>query len=112
MNILLTILLSTLAVVVSSYILPGVEVDGFFTALVVAIVLGVVNAFLKPILVLLTMPITLLTFGLFVFVINAVLILLVDAVVPGFTVQGFWWALIFGLVLSLLNSFLNSLTKT
>lgn len=98
-------------VFVSAYILPGVKVDSFVTALVVAVVLGIVNAILKPILVLLTLPINLLTLGLFSLVINAVLILLVTAMVPGFTVAGFWTALVFSVVLSLVGWFLHLLAR-
>jgi len=111
MPVLITLLINSLAVFISAYILPGVHVDNFFTALVVAVILGVVNAFIKPILVVLTLPVTVLTFGLFLLVINAVTILIVDALVPGFTVKGFWWAFIFAIVLSLVGSFLNSLVK-
>ncbi len=109
MGIVIHILINTLAVLVAAYILPGVKVDSFFTAVVVAIVLGIVNAILKPILVILTLPITIITLGLFYFVINAFLILLVSAIVPGFKVHGFWWAIAFSLVLSILGSFLHNL---
>ncbi len=109
MNILLNWLLSALAIVVAAYILPGVHVETFVTALVLAVVLGVINAFLKPILFFLTLPITILTLGLFGLVINALLILLTEAIVPGFRVDGFWWALLFSIVLSFVNAFLHSL---
>ena len=104
------LIVSTLAVLISAYILPGVKVDGFLTAIVVAVVLGIVNTFIKPILLLLTFPLTILSLGLFYFVINALMVLLVSAIVPGFKVSGFFWALIFSLVLSIVSSFLNSLT--
>lgn len=110
MRLLFNLLVGTLAVLIASYLLPGVHVDGFFTAVVVAIVLGIVNVLIKPILVLLTLPITILSLGLFIFVINALMILLVAKLVPGFTVDSFWWALLFSLVLSLVNSFLHSLS--
>ncbi|HVK50031.1 MAG TPA: phage holin family protein [Pseudobacter sp.] len=89
-----------------SYILSGVHIDTFWTAIIVAIVLAILNAILKPILILLTFPITLLTFGLFLFVINACIILLAEKVVPGFVVDGFWWALLFSLLLSIVSSLL------
>ncbi|MBI4991142.1 phage holin family protein [Candidatus Gottesmanbacteria bacterium] len=111
MQIIVNLLLNALAVLISAYLLPGVKVDGYFTAIVVAVVLGIVNAILKPILILFTLPITILTLGLFTFVVNALMILLVSSLVPGFHVRGFWWALIFSLVLSLVNSFLHSLAK-
>jgi putative membrane protein len=105
------LIISTLAVLISAYILPGVKVDGFLTAIVVAVVLGIVNIFIKPILLLLTFPLTILSLGLFYFVINALMVLLVSMIVPGFKVSGFFWALIFSLVLSIVSSFLNSLAK-
>jgi putative membrane protein len=105
------LIVSTLAVLISAYILPGVKVDGFLTAIVVAVVLGIVNTFIKPILLLLTFPLTILSLGLFYFVINALMVLLVSAIVPGFKVSGFFWALIFSLVLSIVSFFLNSLAK-
>ena len=112
MNILINLLVTGIAVVISSYILPGVKVDGFLTAVVVGVVLGIVNSILKPVLVILTLPITILTLGLFTFVINALLVMLVSAIVPGFKVDGFLWALIFSVVLSLVGSFLNKLSKS
>ena len=105
------LIISTLAVLISAYILPGVKVDGFLTAIVVAVVLGIVNIFIKPILLLLTFHLTILSLGLFYFVINALMVLLVSMIVPGFKVSGFFWALIFSLVLSIVSSFLNSLAK-
>ncbi len=107
MSLILNLLLSALAVMISAYVLPGVTVENFWTAVVVAVALGIVNAVLKPILILLTLPINILTLGLFTLVINALLILLVSNVVPGFHVDGFLWAIIFGLVLSLVNGFLH-----
>jgi len=104
-------LVNGLAVWITSYVLPGVNVDGFLTAIIVAVILGIVNAVLKPLLILLTIPITVLSLGLFIFVINALLILLVAKIVPGFTVESFWWALGFSLVLSIVNSFLQSLSQ-
>lgn len=109
--IFVNLIVNALAVIISAYILPGVKVDGFLTAVVVAVVLGVVNMFIKPILLLLTLPLNILTLGLFTFVINALLVLLVSNLVPGFKVSGFLWALIFSLVLSVISSFLYSLAK-
>lgn len=103
------LLVNTLAVLISAYILPGVHVDSLGTALVLSIILGILNTFLRPILVILTLPITVLSLGLFIFVINAFIIILAAKLVPGFKVDGFWWALLFSLVLSLVGSFLNSL---
>lgn len=106
MGILINWFISGLAVFAAAYILPGVHVDSFLTALIVALVLGIVNAIIKPILFVLTLPITLLTFGLFALILNALMILLTDALVVGFSVDGFFWALLFSFLLSLINSFL------
>ncbi len=89
--------------------LPGVTVAGYGTAIIVALVLGLLNLIVKPILVLLTLPVTVITFGLFLLVINAVIILLVDAFISGFNVDGFLVALIFSLLLSIVQSILFSL---
>lgn len=110
MGLLISILINGLAVFITANFLPGVKVDSFITAIIVAIVLGIVNFIVKPILHLLTLPITILTLGLFTFVINALMILLVDRLVPGFDVDNFWAALLFSLVLSLVSSLLHSLT--
>ena len=111
MNFLLRLLLSAAAVVVLSYILPNVTVDGFVTALIVAIVLSLLNFIVKPIMVLLTFPITVLTFGLFLLVINACIIMLADYFVDGFNVDGIGWAILFSLLLSFLQSVLFSFFK-
>ncbi|MBI4053984.1 MAG: phage holin family protein [Candidatus Doudnabacteria bacterium] len=107
MKILLKILLSALAVLVASYVLPGVRVESFTVALVVAVVLGLLNALVKPVLVVLTLPVTVVTLGLFLLVINAALVLIADRLVGGFSVSGFWWALVFSLVVSSVNWFLG-----
>lgn len=111
MNGVIRFLLNGLAVLLTAYLLPGVHVEHYGYALLVALVLAVVNAIIKPILVVLTIPITFVTFGLFLLVINALMILLVDWLIGGFTVDGFWWALLFSLILSLFNSLFNDLTK-
>ena len=111
MGILISWLVSTLAIIVTAYVLPGVHIESFFTALVTAVVLGIINSILKPILLLLTLPINILTLGLLTFVINALLVLLAAQIVPGFKVDGFWWALAFSIVLSIVNSFLGNLSK-
>lgn len=107
MEIIINWIVMTLAILVVSYILPGISVSGFWTALLVALVLGILNAFVKPILVFLTFPINILTLGLFVFVINAILVMLAAAVIPGFEVDNFWWALLFGIILSVILSLLS-----
>lgn len=108
MEILINLLLNGIAVYITANILAGVRLDNFGTALVVAVVLSLVNIFVKPLLVLFTLPVNILTLGLFMFVINALVILLVDGLVGGFSVDGFWWALGFSLILSVVGSVLNS----
>jgi putative membrane protein len=105
MNIILRIIISAVVAFALSYILSGVHIQSFVTALILAIVLGLLNIFVKPILIILTLPITIFTFGLFLFVINALIILLAAKFVNGFRVDGFWWALLFSLLLSVLTSF-------
>jgi len=111
MKILVHILLGGLAVFAAARVLPGVSVDGFATAVVVSVLLGLVNATLRPLLLLLTLPLNIMTLGLFTFVIIGGLVLLVARVVPGFHVASFWWALGFAFVLSVLNSFLHGLER-
>jgi len=98
-------------VVLAAYLLPGVHVEHYGYALLVALVLTIVNWIVKPILIVLTIPITVFTLGLFLLVINALMIMLVDTLVPGFSVDGFWWALAFSLILSLFNSLFSDITK-
>ncbi len=113
MALLIQLLVSTVAILVASYILSGgVQVDGFWTALVIAIVLGVINMFIKPVITILTLPITIVTLGLFMFVLNALLIMLVSVIVPGFHIANFWWAFGFSLIVSVISSFMNALIKT
>lgn len=100
------------SVVISAYLIPGVKVSGFFAALWVALFLGIVNILIKPILILITLPINIITLGLFTFVINAFLILLGSSVIKGFDVGGFWVAVLFSIVLSLINYVLGSLLGT
>ncbi len=111
MNILINVIINGLAVFITASILPGVSIDNFFTSIMVAVVLALVNTFIKPILILLTLPVDILTLGIFIFIINALLVLLVSAIVPGFRVDNIWWALLFSLVLSLISSVLYSLAK-
>lgn len=106
---ILNLLLSTLAVMMASYLLPGVYVTSFFQAVLVAVVLGIVNTVIKPLLTILTLPLTLLTLGLFSLVINGLMVVLVDYVLVGFSVDGFFNAIIFSLILSLLSTFFSLL---
>jgi putative membrane protein len=107
MNMLTHWIVSALAIGIAAYLLPGVEVT-LTGALIAALVLGALNLIIRPILILLTLPITILTLGLFSLVINAVLVLLASALVPGFGVAGFWTALLFSLVLAVINAVFGS----
>ncbi|SEL50204.1 putative membrane protein [Maribacter orientalis] len=109
MKLILRILLSALSVIILANVLPNVSVDSFMTAIIVAVVLSLLNFLVKPILVILTLPVTIVTFGLFLLIINAIIILLADKLIDGFTVSNIWWALIFSLLLSFLQSIFFSL---
>ncbi len=113
MNILINWLISALVIFSVAYLFQGkgVYVESFVTALLIAVVLGMINAILKPILLILTLPINILSLGLFTLVINAALIMLTALFVPGFRVDSFWWAFVFGLVLSILNWFIHQFNK-
>jgi len=111
MRFLINWFLYALAIGIAAYILPGVHLNGVFAALVTAAILGLVNGVLRPILFILTLPLTIFTLGLFIFVLNALMVLLAAAIVPGFTVAGFWWAILFSLVLSVFLYFLGEATE-
>lgn len=106
---LVWLVLNAIGVYVTAALLPGVTVRDFGTAVVVAVVLAIVNALLRPLLVILTLPLTILTLGLFLLVINALMVLLVDALLEGFSTRNFWWALLFSVVLAVINLVLFSL---
>lgn len=109
MNLLIRIIVTALLVMLISYMMPGVHVDGFVTAIIVAVVLGLLNVFIKPIIVLLTLPVTIITLGLFLLVINALVILLCDEIVGGFDVSTFWTALLFSIILAIFQSLVFSM---
>lgn len=109
MKLLVRILVTSALVLLISNFMTGVHVDGFATAIIVAVVLGLLNIFIKPILVLLTLPVTFVTLGLFLLVINAIIILLCDTIVGGFGVDSFFTALLFSIILSLAQSILYAL---
>lgn len=111
MKTILRILLTALAVLIIAQFLTGVSVESYTSAIVVAIVLGLLRIIVKPILVIFTLPVTVLTLGLFLFVINATIVLLADNLVDGFEVTGFWVALLFSLLLSFFQSVLFSFLK-
>ena len=108
-NFLVKLLLTALAVLITSYLLPGVHVDSFLSALLLALVLALLNVTLKPLLIIITIPVTVVTMGLFLLVINAFMILIASGILPGFEVDGFWWALAFSMVLWAANTVLNGL---
>ena len=109
MRFFLKILVSTLAVLITAYIMPGVSVDSYTTALMVALVMALLNIFLKPILVILTVPITLFSFGFFLLIINAFILILAGKMVSGFKIEGFWQAFFCSIVLSLITYLLERL---
>ncbi len=111
MKLILRVLLTAIAVVILAKILPGVAVASYTTAIIVAVVLGLLRIFVKPLIILFTLPLTILTLGLFLFVINALIILLADKLVEGFAVSGFWYALLFSLLLSFFQSILFSFLR-
>jgi len=107
MGFILKLLLTGAAAMLTAYLLPGVSIDGYMTAIILALVLAVLNAVVRPILVLLTIPVTILTLGLFLLVINALIILLADSLIAGFDTDGFFTALLFSLVLSIITAILD-----
>ncbi|OPY01712.1 MAG: Membrane protein of unknown function [Syntrophorhabdus sp. PtaB.Bin047] len=111
MGLLLKWLIMAASIIIAAYFIPGVRVGSFFSALWVALFLGVVNVLVRPVLIFITLPINILTLGLFTFVINAVLILLASSVIKGFEVAGFWWALLYSVVLSAVNYIINLMVR-
>jgi len=108
MGLLVRWLALTAAIVITAYLISGIEVSGFFSAFFAAAILGILNIFFRPILFILTLPINLLTFGLFTFVINALLLKMASGVISGFQVHGFWSAVLGALVISVVNWLLTS----
>ena len=108
-GLLIRWLVLTVAIVVAAYLMDGIRVEGFFSALSAAAILGVLNAFFRPVLIILTLPLNLLTMGFFTFVINAVLLMMASGVISGFRVEGFWPALFGSLVISIVNWILSAL---
>ncbi len=111
MKTVIKISLTAIAVLVLSKFLPGVTVDGYLYAIFVAFILSILKLMVKPILVILTLPVTLITFGLFIFVINALLVLIADFFISGFSVTSIWTALLFSILLSVFQSVLFTLVK-
>ncbi|MDX3907072.1 MAG: phage holin family protein [Pigmentiphaga sp.] len=109
MTLLLVWLLNAVALLVVAYLLPGITVASFGSALIAALVLGLLNSLVKPVLVLLTLPITVVTLGLFLIVLNALLFWFAGSILKGFQVNGFWWAVIGALLYSLISGLLSAL---
>jgi len=112
MKLLLRLLLNAIAVFALANILNGVQIDGYVSAIIVALVLSILNLFVKPLLVFLTFPITLITLGLFLLVINGSIILLADKFIDGFSVNSIWWAILFSVMLSILQWLLQTFFKS
>ncbi len=112
MNIFIKWFISALAVIITAYLLPGVVLQGFVAALLVALIIGLLNIFVRPLLFIFTLPINILTLGLFSFVINAVIILLASGLTPGFKVNGFLWALLFSIIVTIVNSLLDQIIRS
>ena len=111
MNFIIRLLVTAAVAYGLSMILKGVHIPDFKDALILALVLALLNTFIKPLLVILTLPFTIITLGLFLFVINAIIILLADGLMDGIKIDGFLWALIFSLVLSFVTSLLHSMME-
>lgn len=111
LNFLLTWLLATVALIITAYLVPGVAVTSFVGAAIASIVIGLVNATVKPVLTILTLPITILTLGLFLLVVNGISLSLAAYFTPGLSIDGFWPAVIGAIVLSLISSFLSGFAK-
>jgi putative membrane protein len=108
-GILVRWLILTVAIMFASYLIGGIQIKGFFSAFFAAAILGILNAFFRPILIILTLPINILTLGLFTFIINALLLKMASGVISGFEVHGFWSAVFGSLIISVVNWILSSL---
>ena len=109
MTLLLVWILNAVALLVVAYILPGITVASFGSALIAALVLGLLNTLVKPLLIVLSLPITIVTLGLFLLVLNALVFWFAGSILKGFQVEGFWWAVIGAIVYSLVSGLLSGL---
>lgn len=105
------LLINTLSIFAAAYVLTGIQIDSLQIALVLAVVMAVLNVTLKPLLILITIPLTIVTFGLFLLVVNVLVLYAAEALIGGFTIAGFWWALAFSLLVTIVNSILFGLEK-
>jgi len=110
-KIIVNWILSTLAILITAYLLPGIGLENLAAAFIAALVLGILNAIVRPILLILTLPLNVLTLGLFTFIINAMVVSLAASLVPGFKIASFGWALLFSIILSLVNMGINRFRK-
>jgi putative membrane protein len=111
MNFFFKTIILSIAVFISALVLPGVEIDNYLNAILIALFLSVLNNSVKPLLIILTLPFTIVTFGLFLLFINAIIIYIVDYFVDGFSVDGIWYAILFSILTSLVQSILESVNK-
>jgi len=111
-NFFFRIFFSAVSIIIVAYFIKGVVVESFPAAFMIALVLAFLNAFLRPILLILTIPFTILSFGLFLFVLNAIIIQIADYILDGFKIENFWYALLFSIILSIVNSILESIFGT
>ena len=103
---LTTLLINSIIIFIGAYLLEGVKIKNFWTAIGVAILLALINTFIKPVILFLTLPLTIITLGLFILVINAWILMIIDKLVEGFSVKGFWWAVLFSIYISIANAIL------
>lgn len=107
MHFIFRLIISAFALILTARLIPGIHVDGLYSAIIAALILGIVNAIIRPLIILLTLPVTALSLGLFIFVINAGLFLFVASFVDGFTVDGFFSALLGSIVMSIVSSIVH-----
>lgn len=111
MQLLIALIANTLSLLATASVVPGIKLEGIQAAILAAIILGVLNTFIKPILSIITFPLTILTLGLFSFVLNALILSLASFFVPGFTISGFWPAVFGAIVLSVISTIISSVLK-
>lgn len=108
-SLLAKLLITMVALLITAYILPGMIIEGVLAGFIAALILGIVNIFIKPIFIVLTLPLTILTMGLFLIVINGLMLMLASAIVPGFIIYSFWTSIIAAILLSIVTWFLNQI---
>lgn len=108
-GLLIRWMILTVAIIAAAYLLEGIEVSGFFSAFLAAAILGILNALFRPVLLLITLPVNILTLGLFTFVINALMLMMASGVIGGFLVHGFWTAVLGSVIISLVSALLTTL---